>query len=98
MDISTVIGLVVCIGAVLGTILTASGLGAFIDVPSLLTVIFGMVVPHLLRPLECVLSIPTYFLKAIFFSPADPKSTIDEIGNLAETARRESIFALKRFL
>ncbi len=97
MDISTVIGLVVCIGAVLGTILTASGLGAFIDVPSLLTVVFGMVGATFIKwPLETVLAIPTYFLKAIFFSPADPKSTIDEIGNLAETARRESIFALEK--
>ena len=43
MDISTVIGLVICIGAVLGTILVASGIGAFIDVPSMMTVVFGMV-------------------------------------------------------
>jgi chemotaxis protein MotA len=35
-------------------------------------------------------------MKAIFFSPADPKETIEEISNLAETARRESVFALEK--
>ena len=37
-----------------------------------------------------------YFYEISFLHRLDPKTTIDEIGNLAETARRESVFALEK--
>ena len=97
MDISTIIGLVLSLGAILGSILAAGDLGAFIDVPSVIVVIFGLVgITFMKWPLDMVLAIPKYVMKTIFFSPADPKATIEEICNLAETARRESVFALEK--
>lgn len=46
--------------------------------------------------METVTKIANIAMKALFFTPADPKATIEEIGNLAETARRESVFALEK--
>lgn len=46
--------------------------------------------------METVTKIANVAMKALFFTPADPKATIEEIGSLAETARRESVFALEK--
>jgi chemotaxis protein MotA len=97
MDISTVAGLILCIVAVVAAIVSGGDIGAFVDIPSVLVVGGGLIGATLIKwPLEMVLALPNFFMKSIFFSPADPKSTIDEIGKLAETARRESIFALEK--
>ena len=39
--------------------------------------------------------VPVY-MKSIFTTPTDPKGMIEEIQKLAETARRESVFALEK--
>ena len=97
MDIATVIGLVLVIGAILGSIFGGTGLMPFIDVPSLLVVGLGVIGGTLIKlPMEVVTKLVTVVMKAIFFTPADAKETIEEIGNLAETARRESVFALEK--
>ena len=98
MDIATVIGLVLVISAILGSILAGgTGLMPFIDVPSLLVVGLGVIGGTLIKwPMEVVTKLVTVVMKAIFFTPADAKETIEEIGNLAETARRESVFALEK--
>jgi chemotaxis protein MotA len=97
MDISTVAGLILCTVAVVAAIVSGGDIAAFVDVPSVLVVGGGLIGATLIKwPLDRVLALPNFFMKSIFFSPADPKSTIDEIGKLAETARRESIFALEK--
>ena len=69
----------------------------FIDVPSLLVVGLGVIGGTLINvSMEVVTKLVTVVMKAIFFTPADAKETIEEIGNLAETARRESVFALEK--
>ena len=97
MDIATIIGFVLVVGAILGSILAAGDLGAFIDVPSVLVVGLGMTGATFIKwPMEVVQKLVAIILKAVFFTPADPKATIEEIGTLAETARRESVFALEK--
>ncbi|TNE97819.1 MAG: motility protein A [Deltaproteobacteria bacterium] len=97
MDIATVIGLVLCVGAVIGSIFAGGDIVAFIDVPSLIVVGFGLIGATMIKwPMEVVKNLVGFAMKTIFFDPADPKETIDEIGNLAETARRESVFALEK--
>jgi chemotaxis protein MotA len=97
MDIASIIGIVVAVGAILGSILVGGDLGIFIDVPSTLVVGLGLIgVTFFKWPMEVVKNIAGFGMKAFFFSPADPKETIEEIGNLAETARRESVFALEK--
>lgn len=97
MDIATVIGLVLCIVAVVGSILAGGDIAAFIDVPSIIVVGVGVIGTTFIKwPMETVTKLANIAMKALFFTPADPKATIQEIGNLAETARRESVFALEK--
>lgn len=97
MDISTIIGLVLVVGAILGSIIAAGDLGAFIDVPSIFVVGFGVVGATFIKwPIEVVKKLAVFASKSIFVTPADPGATIEEIGTLAETARRESVFALEK--
>jgi chemotaxis protein MotA len=97
MDIATIIGLALCTVAIIGSIMAGGELSIFIDVPSMLVVGLGVIgVTFVKWPIEVVKKLVQYMLKTILFSPVDYKETIDEIGNLAETARRESIFALEK--
>ncbi len=97
MDIATVSGLILAILAIIGSILYGSPLSIFIDIPSIAVVGGGVVASTLIKwPLELVKSTVAIFMKSIFFSSADPKAMIEEIQKLAETARRESVFALEK--
>ncbi|MAE58106.1 MAG: motility protein A [Halobacteriovorax sp.] len=97
MDIASVIGIVVAFGAILGSILAGGSLVIFIDVPSVLVVGLGLIgVTFFKWPMEIVKNIVPIGMKSIFFSAADPKSTILKIKELAELARRESVFALEK--
>ncbi|MBT6325709.1 MAG: motility protein A [Bdellovibrionales bacterium] len=97
MDISTIIGLSLVVIAIIGSILSSGDLMAFVDVPSVLVVLLGVVGSTFIKwPLELVKKIAQITMKSIFFTAADPKLTIEEIAGLAETARRESVFALEK--
>ena len=97
MDIATVIGLVLAIGAILGSIISAGDLLAFIDIPSMMVVGLGVLGGTFVKwPVEVLRNMQAYVLKSITFTPTDPKETIEKIAQLAEKARRESIFALEK--
>jgi len=97
MDISTVAGLVLATLAIIGSIMYGGPLGIFIDIPSVVVVIGGVIATTLIKwPIEQVKSLMAVFMKSIFSTPVDPKAMIEEIQKLAETARRESVFALEK--
>lgn len=97
MDIATVFGLILALAAIIGSILTGGSIAAFIDVPSILVVFGGVTAAVFIKwPLEQIKTIVPVYLKSVFFTPADPKAMIEEIQKLAETARRESVFALEK--
>ncbi|MBT7609509.1 MAG: motility protein A [Bacteriovoracaceae bacterium] len=97
MDIATIVGALLAVGAVVGAIFAGGDILAFIDVPSIIVVGFGVIgVTFIKWPVEVLKGFIEFTMKAILFSPANPKETIEEIGNLAETARRESVFALEK--
>ncbi len=97
MDISTVIGLVLCVAAVIGSILAGGDMAAFIDIPSVIVVGLGVIGATFTKwPMEMVKNVSNIAMKAIFSDPANPLETIEEIGKLAEIARRESVFALEK--
>lgn len=97
MDIATVIGLVFIVVAIVGSILTSSDLMTFIDVPSFIVVGMGVIGAAFMKwPMETVTKLVQYVMKAFFFTNSDAKATINEIVSLAETARRESVFALEK--
>lgn len=98
MDISTIIGLVIANGMMMMAIfIGGAGFGAYIDVPSVAIVIGGLAGVTIAKwPLDISLSLGKVLLKTIFFKPQDHAATINEIIELAEKARRESIFALEK--
>ena len=97
MDIATIIGLVLAVVAILGSILTGGSIAAFIDVPSILVVGGGVTAGIFIKgPMDKIKTILPVYLKSIFVTASDPKEVIEEIQKLAETARRESVFALEK--
>ena len=97
MDISTVAGLALATISIIGSILYGSPLSIFIDPPSIFVVGGGVIACTLIKwPMEYVKSLVAIFMKSIFSAPIDPKAMINEIQKLAETARRESVFALEK--
>lgn len=97
MDIATVSGLVLATIAIIGSILYGSPLTIFIDIPSIFVVFGGVTAATLIKwPMESVKVTMSVFMKSIFFSTSEPKLMIEEIQKLAETARRESVFALEK--
>jgi chemotaxis protein MotA len=97
MDISTVAGLALGIFAILGSILYGSPLSIFIDIPSVFVVGGGVIATTLIKwPMEYVKALISIFMKSIFNSSPNPKAMIEEIQKLAETARKESVFALEK--
>lgn len=97
MDIATVVGLVLGSVAIIGSILYGSPLMTFFDVPSVVVVVGGVIATTLIKwPIENVKMLAAFYLKSVFATPIDTKATIEEIQRLAETARRESVFALEK--
>lgn len=97
MDIATVIGLVVATVAILGSILAGGSLMIFVDIPSVLVVGLGMVGTTFIKwPMDNVKGLVKIFLKSLFPTQSDAKKTILQIKELAELARRESVFALEK--
>ncbi|MCK5073441.1 MAG: MotA/TolQ/ExbB proton channel family protein [Bacteriovoracaceae bacterium] len=97
MDISTIIGFVFCTIAIVGSILAGGDLLLFFDVPSMIVVGGGVIGATCIKwPVEILKGLVAVIMKSVFFTPVDPKMTIEEIVKLAETARRESVFALEK--
>jgi chemotaxis protein MotA len=97
MDIATIIGFVLAVAAIIGSILSGGTIAAFIDVPSILVVGGGVIAAIFIKwPMEQIKLLVPVYLKSVMNSATDPKKMIDEIQSLAETARRESVFALEK--
>ncbi len=97
MDLATVIGLMLGSAAIMGSIMSGGSIMIFVNIPSVLVVGGGVIAATMIKwPLENIKGLMGIYMKSLFFTPADPKGTIQELQNLAETARRESVFALEK--
>ena len=98
MDLTTIIGLILCAGAVGGAIISSGDVMGFIDIPSMLVVIFGITGATLVKwPFGVIRDIFGSGIRHAFFLPPDNiQDTIKQIENLAATARRESVFSLEK--
>lgn len=97
MDIGTLIGLLAGFGLVFGSIMIGGGLGSFIDVPSILIVVGGTIaVIFIMYPMGTVLGSIKVAMKAFFSKSPDSSKLIQDIVNLAELARKESLVALEK--
>jgi chemotaxis protein MotA len=97
MDIASVVGLLLAISLILGSIATGSApFSAFMDGASVLVVVGGATGAALICfPLKSILGLPSV-LKKVFLNKADNiPALIEQLVSLAETARRDGLLALE---
>lgn len=96
MDIATVIGLIVGSLAIIGSILSGGSIGAFIDTPSIIVVGGGVIAATFIKwPMDVIKTLVPVYMKSIFNTAPDMSGMIQQIQELAEKARKESVFALE---
>ncbi|MCA9050990.1 MAG: motility protein A [Planctomycetaceae bacterium] len=96
MDISTVIGLVLAVGLVLGSIFIGGGLMDFVDVPSMMITIGGSFAALLINyPLKKAMSTANVVKKCFLYKLPTPEEVIAQFRGFATTARRDGLLALE---
>ena len=99
LDIATLAGLLVGSLLIVVSIMISGGLGAFIDVPSMLIVVGGTFAAVLVQyPLKDVLGVMGIVRQTIMAQEADPGEIIKLIVKFAEEARREGLLALEKYI
>jgi len=97
MELSTIIGIVVAVGALLGGLVMGGGaLGKIFD-PASLVIVFGGTLGAALisSPLTAVVGLPKLFAQSIQAYSVEPREIIEQLVALADQARREGILALE---
>ena len=96
MDISTVIGLILAVSLVLGSIIIGGGLGPFIDLPSLMITVGGSIAAVLINfQLKVALGTFSVIKKCFLVKIAAPEEVIAQFRDFATTARRDGLLALE---
>ncbi|MEM9827699.1 MAG: MotA/TolQ/ExbB proton channel family protein [Planctomycetota bacterium] len=97
MDIASLIGLILALGLIVGSILLGTApFSAFIDLPSGLVVVGGAFAAALICfPLGSMLKSPMIALKVFLNKSENRLQLIQQIVELAETARRDGLLALE---
>lgn len=99
MDLATIIGIILGIGLIVGSILSVTSLSTFIDVPSFAIVIGGTVAAVLIAfPLGQSLKLAKIVKNAFFSKTIDPVEYVSALVKLAEVARRDGILSLESHL
>jgi chemotaxis protein MotA len=97
MDLGTVIGLVLGIVLLLGSILVGGSLGIFINIPSILIVVGGTIAATMISfSLPDVIGSFKIAMKAFFNKLEPPEEIIKELTTLANIARREGLLKLEK--
>lgn len=97
MDIATIIGLVLAVALLVGSIMVGGGsFASFFDAPSVMVVIGGAIAAVMISfPLAKVLGVFSVSLKCIFNKPEDLGAILEQIIDLADVARRDGLLALE---
>ncbi len=97
MDIASLVGLLLAIGLIIGSIFLGSApFSAFLDLPSMMVVVGGAMAAALISfPLGTMLKSPIVALKVILNKSEDRRELISQLVKLAETARRDGLLALE---
>ncbi len=97
MDITSLIGFLLAIGLIIGSIMMGSApFSAFIDVPSILVVFGGAMAAGMMAfPLKSFLALPMVMKKAFLNKQDDLMEIIQQLVALAEVARRDGLLALE---
>ncbi len=97
MDISSVVGFIIAVVLIVGSIAMGTApFTAFIDIPSILVVIGGSLGATLICfPLKNMLSAPMVAKKVFLNKSEHIPDLIEQLVSLAETARRDGLLALE---
>lgn len=96
MDIASVFGLGFGVFVIVGSILLAGSLVAFVDIPSVVCVIGGTIAAIFINfPLKSALNLMNVTKKAIFHGGYDLAPWYQKLVELATIARRDGILALE---
>lgn len=97
MNKTTILGLLVGIGAVLGgAVLDGTPFSSLINVPAFIVVLVGTFgATSLSYPLEDMLRLPKLGLKVIFESKHKPEAIVETFVELATRARRDGLLSLE---
>lgn len=96
MDIATLLGLLLTFGLIVGSILIGGGLGAFIDVPSLLIVGGGTAAVSMIYfPMPDVIGAIKVAGNAFKNKVPAPEAQVELLVSCADKARKEGILALE---
>ena len=96
MDIATILGIVSAFSLVLLSILMGSGLGAFLNVPSIMIVVGGTLGATMINyPLGDMIGMIRVGMKVIFAKTSSVPDLIASFVDFATRARREGILALE---
>ncbi len=100
MDIATIGGLIIGLGAVIVSFILEGGhLGAIIQGPAMLIVIGGTIgASTISTSIRTLANVPSFLKLAFFTRPVDPLRTIDTLVKMSEKARREGILGLENDL
>lgn len=97
MDIATLIGFLGTFGLILGSIITGAGLGAFLDVPSLMIVVAGTLTTALIQyPLGTALSAVKVVMNTIKVKDFKIPDVNLKLTEFAGAARKDGILALEK--
>lgn len=97
MDIATVIGFVLAVALIIGSMLMGKApLSAYWDAPSVMVVIGGSLAASLMCfPLKSMLSAPKVMMKVALNKQESLADLVKQLVELAETARRDGLLALE---
>lgn len=97
MDIATIIGLIVGIGLVLGSIMMGGGgIGPFINIPSAMITIGGSFAALLIAfPLSAVLGVANIIKKCFLQKLLSPPEVVELFKDMSAVARKDGILALE---
>ncbi len=96
MDLATLIGIILAFSLVLISIIMGSGLGLFINIPSLMIVVGGTLGATMVRhPLGEVIGMIKVVKNVFFTKTWSPEEVVDKFLDFADKSRKEGILALE---
>lgn len=100
MDIATLIGLALGIGALLGSFLMEGGhLGALVQIPAMMLVIFGTLGACIITTsISQLKALPNVLKVAVLEKKLNPSELIELIYDLAQKARKNGLLSLEKEL
>jgi len=96
MDITTIVGLVFGPAAIIITILLGSGLGLFINMPSIFIVFGGCFAAVLVAyPLPDFLKITKAIMRTFMFKLEDPQTLVNKLVDISNKARKGGLLSIE---